>query len=132
MSNGGVRPVWRLNRPVYRVAVLLLLAAGNGMAGDWEVTPQLGVGTIFTDNLNQDPPGKEESAAVLQTTPGISLRRQGGRLGANLDAGLQNFFAVPQGDYSLNPQVRGAAEAELYQDRLFLNASTYVDKVATN
>lgn len=124
--------VWRRKRPVCRVGALLLLAAGSGMAVDWEVTPRLSVGTIFTDNLNQDPPGQEESAAVLQTTPGLALRRQGARLGVNLDAGLQNLYALPQNDYSFNPQVRGAAEAELYQDRLFFNASAYVDRVVTN
>ncbi|MFO1431479.1 MAG: TIGR03016 family PEP-CTERM system-associated outer membrane protein [Candidatus Competibacteraceae bacterium] len=102
------------------------------MAADWVFRPRLGLGTIFTDNLNQDPPGDTESAIVGQATPGFSLSRQGGRLGVNLDSSLQTLYAVPQGDYNFSPSVRGVANSELYKDHLFFDASAYVNRVATS
>ena len=121
-----------MNALSYWLTILLLLVSCKSMAGDWEFRPRLGVGTILTDNLNQDPPGNAKSALVGETTPGFSLRRQGGRLGVNLDSSLQTLYAVPQGDSNFNPSVRGVANSELYQDHLFLDASAYVDRVATN
>ncbi len=114
------------------LVILLLLLFCDSMAADWEFRPRLGLGTILTDNLNQDPPGQAESAIVGEVTPGFSLRRQGGRLGVNLDSDFQSLYAVPQGDYNFSPSVRGVANSELYQDHLFFDASAYVSRVATN
>ncbi|HJW29186.1 MAG TPA: hypothetical protein VJ508_08020, partial [Saprospiraceae bacterium] len=114
------------------LVILLLLLFCDSRAADWEFRPRLGLGTIFTDNLKQDPPGQAESAIVGEATPGFSLRRQGGRLGVNLDSDFQTLYAVPQGNSNFNPSVRGVANSELYKDHLFFDASAYVNRVATS
>lgn len=56
------------------------------------MTPRLSVGTTYSDNIQLAPSGEEEGDTVLQVDPGISVRKQGGRLNLRLDYTAQACF----------------------------------------
>ncbi len=131
------------NGLVHFLGMLLLLVAGDSAAGNWKVSPRLGVGTIFTDNLYQSPPGQQTAAVVPELDPGFTLRRQGSGLDVNVDYTLQARAAIRGGVSTLDSlrdlpttniqnNLRGQATAELYKDHLFFNTSAYVTPISTN
>lgn len=91
--------------------------------GGWRVTPRLSVGTTYSDNIQLAPSGEEEGDTVLQVDPGISVRKQGGRLNLRLDYTAQGLFYANNSDSNqVNNNLLAFGTAELYQDNLFLDA----------
>ena len=103
--------------------------------GGWRVTPRLSVGTTYSDNIQLAPSGEEEGDTVLQVDPGISVRKQGGRLNLRLDYTAQGLFYADHRDADqINNNLLAFGTAELYQDNLFLDAygSVYQVPVVSN
>ncbi len=103
--------------------------------GGWRVTPRLSVGTTYSDNIQLAPSGEEEGDTVLQVDPGISVRKQGGRLNLRLDYTAQGLFYADHRDADqINNNLLVFGAAELYQDNLFLDAygSVYQVPVVSN
>ncbi|MCB1820122.1 MAG: TIGR03016 family PEP-CTERM system-associated outer membrane protein [Candidatus Competibacteraceae bacterium] len=114
------------------LATLLLASFGLGCdaqetdsysLGGWRVTPRLSVGTTYSDNIQLAPSGEEEGDTVLQVDPGISVRKQGGRLSLRLDYTAQGLFYADHRDADqINNNLLAFGTAKLYQNNLFLDA----------
>ena len=125
--------------PNFFLATLLLASFSLGcdaqetdsyLLGGWRVTPRLSVGTTYSDNIRLAPPGEEEGDTVLQVDPGISVRKQGGRLNLRLDYTAQGLFYADHRDANqINNSLLAFGTAELYQDNLFLDAYGSVSQV---
>lgn len=87
------------------------------------MTPRISVGTTYSDNIRLAPSGEEEGDTVLQVDPGISVRKQGGRLNLRLDYTAQGLFYADYRDADqINNNLLAFGTAELYQGNLFLDA----------
>lgn len=96
---------------------------------DWDITPRLTIGETFTDNRDLDPPGEEEIDFVTRVSPGISARRQTGRLDFFLDYNMQNLLFARDGEFETNHQLLGRSTAELVKEHFFLDANASVRQV---
>jgi len=103
---------------------------GDGRpAGEWRITPRISVGATYSDNIRLAPSNEAESDLVLQVDPGISVRRQGGRVQARFDYTAQGLLYTQQGEAKLNNNLLGFGTAELYQDHLFLDVYGSISQV---
>ena len=106
--------------------VLLVIYTTPIAAGDWDITPRVRVGAIYTDNLRLDPSNEEDDAAA-EVTPGVSIRADGNRLDASLDYQMENYvFYENSNANNTAHQLNATAAAELTKNILFLDASSSI------
>ena len=61
----------------------------------WRITPRLSVGATYSDNIRLAPTDQAEGDWVWQVDPGISVRKEGGRLNLRLDYTAQLYGTCP-------------------------------------
>ncbi len=94
------------------------------------MTPRISIGTTYSDNINLAPANEAEEDIVLQVDPGISVRKQGGRLDLRLDYTAQGLLYTNNGDANtVNNQLLAFGTAELFQQNLFLDAYGSISQV---
>ena len=110
-------------RPAPWVLVLCVLVFCDGAnAANWNITPRLRLGGSYSDNILLRENNKEGDF-VARIVPGLSVRGRGGRLQMNLDYNLENlFYEADSSRDQTNHQFQGNATAELWRNRLFLDA----------
>ncbi len=116
---------WR--RYVCFVLGLHLVAAPLAWGGEWRITPRLEVRQTVTDNVTLAPQGQEESDAVTEINPIISMRGTGRRLNLNLNYRLQSLFYAQDSDRNdVRHQLGATANVELVKERFFIEAAASV------
>jgi uncharacterized protein (PEP-CTERM system associated) len=113
------------------LAAAALLASAVATGGDWKVRPQLTVSERFSDNLtlSQDP----DSGFATRISPGVRLLREGGRVKADVNYILENFFYHGAERSSVtNNNLRANLTAELIDPWFYLDASAYVQQAASS
>ena len=107
----------------------LLIGTPGGWAGDWQITPRVGIDNTYTDNVSVETRGNENSDLITTVSPGLSVRGTGARLTLNFDAALQrlNFLKDSDGD-QFRQQFTGSGTAELFEDTVFIDAQASVDR----
>lgn len=86
---------------------------GDGRpVNEWQITPRISVGTTFSDNIRLAPSDEAESDLVLQVDPGVSVRKQGGRLELRFDYTAQGLLYTQQGETKLNNKLLGSGTAD--------------------
>ncbi len=125
-----------------RRAVVLWLAVaalpthaqeGDGRPdGEWHITPRIGAGTTYSDNIRLAPSGKAEGDLVLQVDPGLSVRKRGGRIEARLDYTAQGLLYTGEGETRLHHQLLGFGTAQLLQNHLFVDAYSSISRIPTS
>ena len=104
-------------------AVLVFYFLAPSQAAEWRIVPSLTVVETYNDNIEQAPPGDEDSDFVTEVNPGISLRAEGSRLRLDLNYTMQNlFYAENSDENSTNHELSADANAELLRELLFLDA----------
>ena len=112
------------------VSALCGAQATDGVLGGWRITPRLSVGATYSDNIRLAPADEAEGDWVWQVDPGISVRKQGGRLDLRLDYTAQGLMYTQNGDANtINNNLLAFGTAELYQEHLFLDAYGSVSQV---
>lgn len=106
------------------LAALCTLAPLGAWAADWTLTRQLRLQGSYSDNLDlvaEDP----EGGFYAELTPGLVLNARGGRLDLDLAYALQylDYFDAESVSDQVNHRLRGEARAELWRERLFLDAA---------
>lgn len=88
---------------------------------DWTITPTLGLGLEYTDNLNLDDDDKVDTF-IYRATPGVSISRNGKGLdlGFSYRVNLRNYSTSREND-SHDHNLNAFANLELIEDRLTLN-----------
>lgn len=94
---------------------------------DWKVVPTLSVGATLSDNINLSP--DKEGDLMLTISPGVSVRKDTGRLKLNADYSFQNVFSLSESDRNNSfHQLAAGASAEVWADRLFVDARASISQ----
>lgn len=102
----------------------MALGCGVGLGATWRLVPSATGSVEYTDNVRGVTSGAE-SDFVFTARPGLQLRGNGGRLKVNLNASASaEHYASTDGLDGYTPQLTGTANAELWENHLFLDAST--------
>lgn len=122
----------RLGSGVSLTLALLVLGIGEARPATWRLTPSVSGEVEYTDNVRGVTSGAEPDL-IVTATPGFNLRGTGARLQLNLNASISReeyLETAKLGGWRAN--VLGAANAELYEDILFFNATTSLARRAIN
>jgi hypothetical protein len=104
--------------------------ATDGVLEGWRITPRLSVGATYSDNIRLAPADEAEGDWVWQVDPGISVRKQGGRLDLRLDYTAQGLMYTNNSDANtINNNLQAFGTAELYQDHFFVDAYGLITQV---
>jgi len=111
-----------------RLAMAMSLAigmpAGEVIAAQWEFTPRIGARTTYSDNVDLDPSGEEESDLITELRPGFGLSADGRRFDANLNYTLQGIVSARgNGEDEVFQQLNGSGELEVLRETFFIEAS---------
>lgn len=113
-----------------RLICLLCLLPALAWGGDWKFTRGITLSERYSDNVDLDATGQEQSDWITEITPRLSLRREGARLKANVDYSLQGLVYANDSERStLNHNLNGRANAELLEEWFYLDASARVAQV---
>ena len=87
----------------------------TGGSSGWQITPRVSVGATYSDNIKLAPANAAEDDLVLEVEPGVSVRKQGGRLDLRLDYTLQGLLYANHGDANtVNHQLQTFGSAEIW------------------
>ncbi|MBK8508092.1 MAG: TIGR03016 family PEP-CTERM system-associated outer membrane protein [Candidatus Competibacter sp.] len=102
----------------------------DNRAGAWRISPRIGVGATYSDNIRLTPPERAEEDVVLQVDPGVSVNKRGGRLNLRFDYTAQGLLYGNNGDANtVNHQLQGFGTSELLNDNLFLDVYGLIAQV---
>ena len=112
------------------IFLVLVQLAMPSSAAEWRIIPTLLITETYLDNVEEAPPGEEESDYVTELNPGISLQAQGSRLNLNLNYSMQNLFYIDNSDENTtNHELSADANVELLREHLFLDAFASAQQV---
>lgn len=114
-------------------AAAALAASASGAQADVRITPRISVEAAYTDNVRAAPRGEEEGDFFTTVTPGVNVRATGGRFEGALDYGLiaEEYLDTEEfGGFSNS--LLGTGRGELWDDRLFFDASASLQRAAAN
>lgn len=111
-------------------AILMAGTTSAALAADWKGERGLTVSERYTDNVNLAPANRQrEGDLITEIRPSIQINKNGARLQARISYALQSLAYLNNSEYnSLNHQLNAAANAELLNDLLFLDARTTVSQ----
>lgn len=117
----------------FRLAILVLCPAGLVQASGWNFTPYITLGEIYTDNVTLAPDGAEQDDFVTFLNPGFSLRRDKGRVKANVAYQMQNLFYASNSDFNDTfHRLDALGEAEVLRDHFYIDAASSVSQQVIN
>lgn len=118
-------------RPALTSLAAAMLLAGLALpatAAQWEVTPRLTLGQIYTDNLRLSA-DNEESESITEIRPGISFVGRGARMEVSAEYSMQNlFYASNSGNNTINHQLKAGEKAELIEDWFYFDSSASISQ----
>jgi len=94
--------------------------ACNVSAGEWRVKSGLNVGEVYTDNVELDDSDKE-SKFISVVRPTFNLVGKGNRANVSFISSFE-FNNSGSGADSFSPKISANADAELFEDVLFIDA----------
>jgi uncharacterized protein (PEP-CTERM system associated) len=109
---------------------LTALASSPALAGEWQISPSVGLFESFTDNAALSPPGKENWDFVTNLTPAISVHGEGARFSLDLDASLNTLVYARDGSLdALELDLAEANKTELIPEELFVDTRAVVTQI---
>jgi uncharacterized protein (PEP-CTERM system associated) len=109
------------------IAIAAVMLSPRAEADEWRVTPTVAVRGTYTDNVRLAPRGAERSDFIAETTPGISVSRNGPGLKLNAKYGLQYLtYANDSEGSKIAHQLSATANAELVKDLFFIDGNAAV------
>ena len=125
----------RLRRAHFGVPLAaLIFSAAAALGADFDVTPTLSLTEEYSTNVDLDPDDEAQSSWITGVTPGVRLRGEGSRATIGFDGGL-TFRHQTDGDdegLNLDPALSGVLDAELVEDRFFLEGGASVSRQTLN
>jgi uncharacterized protein (PEP-CTERM system associated) len=117
---------------VSSVAVVLgvLALAGPVAAGNLTITPSLELRETFSDNVDLDPDGQNQSAWTTEIVPGITLRSESARVTAALNAFpiVRHQTAGSDEGFSMAGDLTGLGTVEALEDLFFIDAQASISQ----
>jgi uncharacterized protein (PEP-CTERM system associated) len=113
--------------------LLFFLFSTLAWGGDWKFTPSLALSERYSDNVNLNTSGREESDWITEISPRISLQRSGARIKSNVDYSMQGLLYANDSDRNaLRHHLNGQSSSELVEDWLFLDAGARITHELVN
>jgi len=116
------------------VAVGAMAGAAPAIAGDLTIKPSLELRQIYSDNVDLDPDGLDQSAFITEFVPGFTLRSESARATAAL-----NFFPIVRyqtaGEdegFTLAGDLAGRGTVEVEEDLFFVDAQASISQQVLN
>ncbi len=112
------------------VFVIAIGVAPPAVAGDLTITPSLDVRQTYSDNVDLDPDGEEESALTSELVPGVRLRSESARVTGALNAFpiLRHQTDGEDEGYSVAGDLAGLGTMEAAEDLFFVDAQASVSQ----
>lgn len=134
VNNSGTSAV--LARSAATCALIGIMAATvqPAHAGEWTVSPSMGVSTTFTDNANGANDDQDRNSdQVFTASPGVSVSGTGGRVSLNL-AFSHNRFLSRQGqsDDSSNNTLTANGRAEVWDQVAFIDLTSSISRAVVD
>jgi hypothetical protein len=117
-----------LKSHLYSDLVVALVAAGlivplAASAAEWDFEPRITLGQSWTDNVELEPSGEEDSDWITEVTPGFSADIASPRVAANVDYELQLLrYAEDSDDNDVYNQLLATSRFALVPEQFFLDA----------
>ena len=111
---------------VFSFAFILVFPSAGQAA--WEIQPFVETRAAYSDNVDFDE-DDEDSDVVLQLNPGVTIQKLEGRLQAQLDYLLQNFYSFDNSDVSTDHNLDAFATFEAIEDRFFIDGYATITNV---
>lgn len=109
----------------------ILVAAGQPVfAGEWTVSPFVGVTTTFTDNANAANDDEDRNSdQVLTASPGVRVSGTGGRISLNLSYAHNQFLSRQgQSDDSSTNTLTANGRAEVWERVAFIDMTSSISR----
>lgn len=98
-------------------------------AANWNFTPYVSLAEIYTDNVRLAPRGDEQDEFITVVNPGFSLRRDEGRIRANVAYQMQNLFYARDSDANETfHQLDALGVAEILREHFFIDAASSISQ----
>jgi len=104
-----------------------LVLSGMTQAADWKFGAGIGASETYTDNVELTSSDNRSSDFITTVTPTFSAQKAGARLKVDARYSLQNlFYARDSARNERYHQLSAIANAELYQNEVFLDAAAAI------
>ena len=112
------------------VFIITIGVAAPAVAGDLTITPSLEVRQTYSDNVDLDPDGEEESALTSELVPGVRLRSESARVTGALNVFpiLRHQTAGEDEGYTVAGDLAGLGTMEAVEDYFFVDAQASVSQ----
>lgn len=118
---------------VATAATLACLLAGPVAASDWKFGAGVSAKETYTDNVALSPKGSAKSDWISEITPTFTAEKNGARLKVNASYSYQNLIYANDATRNTNyHQLDAKANAELFKNEIFLDATASIRQAATN
>lgn len=118
-----------------RVAIGVISVSGLvygtvAQAGDWTITPSIGVTEEFTDNSGLNSDNEDRNSDFTTTiTPGLSIRGEGGRMSLSLDYNLdQTYYHRGTQPDEWNNELAATGQIEVWERIAFIDAGARISQ----
>lgn len=105
------------------VGLLIGVLCSAAAAADVTINPEIGVAGIYSDNIDLDPPGLEESEFIGELRPAIRIAVTSPRVEGNLDYQMESYFFENSDRDQTFHQLDGNLESELISELLYFDAT---------
>lgn len=113
--------------------VSALALTGAAQAADWKFSAGVGATETYTDNVALGASGTRASDFITTITPSFGVKKDGARLKADARYSMQNlFYAQDSARNTLYHQLNARANAELYENEVFLDAAAGITQTVTS
>lgn len=118
------------------VGVLTFTILPVANSARWEITPSVTLRQTYSDNINLDPSGQEESCFFTELDPGLSIRprREGGRIQFNFNTRIQTPLTLGCDEASSSSFIQHQSNmlAEIIKESIFLEATSSISQQNSN
>ena len=116
------------------VVLGLLAIATPSVAGNLTITPSIELRETFSDNIDLEPDGQDQSALTTEIVPGITLRSESARVTAALNAFpiIRHQTAGSDEGISMAGALTGLGTVEALEDLFFIDAQASISQEVLN
>ena len=129
-NNCGTGAVMPRFTALYALTCFLVAAVQPVSAGEWTVSPFIGVTTTITDNANAANDDEDRNSdQVFTAAPGVRISGTGGRVSLNLSFAHNQFFSRQgQSDDSSTNTLTANGRAEVWDRVAFIDVTSSISR----
>ncbi len=116
------------------LAGILVALAQPVHAGEWTISPFVGVSTTITDNANAANDGEDRNSdQVVTASPGVNISGRGGRVSLNLSYAHNQFLSrQDQSENSATNSLTANGQAEVWDRVAFIDVTSSISRAVVD